>query len=204
MGDAYVTFTLNPDAQMQVFPGDEIDALLDAAMMTVRALKMEATQKYCFEAIQRARSSKEDHSYTIQDALRILYELYSRAANADVSKSEDVLKRMVAIMTEQEQPFSGPTTPSTGATDEDELAAARIANRFDIRRIIGGVFVLYGVTLTIVGIVGSDEVKNKAAGINVNLWTGLGMLVFGVLMIVWALTRPVAKEPERIRRAPAT
>jgi hypothetical protein len=115
-------------------------------------------------------------------------------------------------MTEQEQPFRGPTTPSTGATDEDEIAAARIANRFDIRRIIGGLFVFYGVILAITGIVGSDEVKNKAAGINVNLWTGLGMLVVGVLMIVWALTRPVVPEPEatrgegsgRIRRAPAT
>jgi NADH:ubiquinone oxidoreductase subunit 6 (subunit J) len=115
-------------------------------------------------------------------------------------------------MTEQEQPFRGPTTPSTGATDEEELVAARIANRFDIRRIIGGVFVLYGVILVMVGIVGSDEVKNKAAGINVNLWTGLGMLVVGVLMIVWALARPVAPEPEatrgqgsgRIRRSPAT
>ena len=115
-------------------------------------------------------------------------------------------------MTEQEQPFRGPTTPSTGATEEEEIQAARIANRFDIRRIIGGLFLVYGVTLTIVGIVGSDEVKNKAAGVNVNLWTGLGMLVVGVLMIVWALTRPVAPEPDatrgegsgRIRRSPAT
>jgi hypothetical protein len=101
-------------------------------------------------------------------------------------------------MTEQEQPFrgvGGEGIPSTGATEEEELAAARIANRFDIRRIIGGVFVLYGVTLTIVGIVGSDEVKNKAAGINVNLWTGLGMLVVGGLMIFWALARPVAPDP---------
>jgi hypothetical protein len=89
----------------------------------------------------------------------------------------------------------GEGVPSTGATDEDELAAARIANRFDIRRIIGGLFVLYGIVLVVTGIVGSDEVKNKAAGINVNLWTGLGMLVFGVLMIFWALSRPVAPKP---------
>ena len=110
-------------------------------------------------------------------------------------------------MTEQEQPFRGPTTPSTGATEEEEIQAARIANRFDIRRIIGGLFLVYGVTLTIVGIVGSDEVKNKAAGINVNLWTGLAMLVVGGLMIFWALARPVMPEPEgsgRIRRSPAT
>jgi NADH:ubiquinone oxidoreductase subunit 6 (subunit J) len=116
---------------------------------------------------------------------------------------------------EPQQPFrraTGEGVPSTGATDEDELRAARIANRFDIRRIIGALFVLYGVVLSVTGIVGSDEVKNKAVGINVDLWSGLGMLVFGVLMIVWALARPVAPEPSetrgrgsgRIRRSPAT
>lgn len=115
-------------------------------------------------------------------------------------------------MTEEQQPFSGPQTPSTGATDEDEIRTARIANRFDIRRIIGGLFLLYGVILAVVGIVGSDEIKNKAAGVNVNLWTGLAMLVVGGLMIFWALARPVMPEPEathgqgsgRIRRSPAT
>ena len=56
--------------------------------------------------------------------------------------------------------------------------------------------------LTIVGIVGSDEVKNKAAGINVNLWTGLAMLVVGGLMIFWALARPVA--PSRRPASPRT
>ena len=101
-------------------------------------------------------------------------------------------------MTEQEQPFTGPTTPSAGATDEEEeIRAQRFANRFDIRRIIGGVFVLYGVTLMVVGIVGSEEIKNKAAGVNVNLWTGLAMLVVGALMIVWALARPVFPKPAR-------
>jgi hypothetical protein len=73
----------------------------------------------------------------------------------------------------------------------DEATARKAANRFDIRRIIGGVFLVYGVILTVVGIVGSDEVKNKAAGINVNLWTGLAMLVVGAMMVAWALMRPV-------------
>jgi hypothetical protein len=102
--------------------------------------------------------------------------------------------------------------PSTGATDEEEIKAARAANRFDIRRLIGGLFVLYGLILTILGIVGSSHVKTKAAGINVDLWTGLAMLVFGALMIFWALARPTVPEPPeirgrgsgRIRRAPAT
>jgi hypothetical protein len=100
----------------------------------------------------------------------------------------------------------------TGATDEEEERIARIANRFDIRRIIGALFLLYGVVLTVMGIVGSSHVKNKADGVNIDLWTGLGMLVFAALMITWALVRPVRPEPPetrgrgsgRIRRAPAT
>ena len=78
----------------------------------------------------------------------------------------------------------------------DAATAAKAANRFDIRRIIGGLFLLYGVILTVVGIVGSTEVKNKAAGINVNLWTGLAMLVVGALMVMWALMRPVVPDRE--------
>jgi hypothetical protein len=97
----------------------------------------------------------------------------------------------------------------TGATEEDEVKARRAANRFDIRRIIGGLFVLYSVILIALGLFGSDHVKNKAAGINVDLWTGLGMLVFGAFMIFWALSRPTEPEPRReesgrVRRAPAT
>ena len=104
-----------------------------------------------------------------------------------------------------------PTAP-TGANDQDEAEAARMANRFDIRRLIGAVFVLYALILLALGIFGSHAVKTKAAGININLWTGIGMLIFGALMIFWALARPVEPEPEetrgqgsgRIRRAPAT
>ncbi len=100
----------------------------------------------------------------------------------------------------------------TGATDEDEAEAARVANRFDIRRLIGALFCLYALILIALGLFGSHTIKHKAAGINIDLWTGLGMLVVGVLMIVWALTRPVMPEPEetrgqgsgRLRRAPAT
>jgi cation transport ATPase len=111
------------------------------------------------------------------------------------------------------QPFRPPgDMPSTGATDEEEANLARNANRFDIRRIIGALFVVYGVILVVVGVVGSTAVKNKADGINVNLWVGLAMLAFAIFMIAWALIRPTAPEPPetrgegsgRIRRAPAT
>jgi hypothetical protein len=121
-------------------------------------------------------------------------------------------------MTSGDRPYGVPGAssdegrPSTGVTDEDEVHAAKVANRFDIRRLIGGLFVLYGLILLLLGLFGSHAVKHKAAGINVDLWTGIGMLIFGALMITWALTRPVQPEPPetrgegsgRLRRAPAT
>ena len=63
-------------------------------------------------------------------------------------------------------------------------------------------FTVYGLILLALGIFGSHTVKNKANGINVDLWTGLGMLVFAALMIFWALSRPPC--PSRpSRRDPA-
>jgi xanthine/uracil/vitamin C permease (AzgA family) len=100
---------------------------------------------------------------------------------------------------------------STGATDEEELQATKVANRFDIRRLIGGLFLLYGLILLALGLFGSHTTKTRAAGINIDLWTGLAMVVFAALMLFWAFSRPVAPEPPetrgegsgRIRRAPA-
>jgi hypothetical protein len=72
--------------------------------------------------------------------------------------------------------------------------AAQAANLFDLRRIIGGVFVALGLLLTILGLTESQAEIDKAAGVNINLWAGLGMLAFGVLMILWALLRPLGDE----------
>jgi hypothetical protein len=75
-----------------------------------------------------------------------------------------------------------------------ETSKRKAANLFDLRRIIGGVFLAYGLLLTILGLFASDEDIDKAAGVNINLWAGLGMLVFGILMMTWALTRPLSEE----------
>jgi|SRR4051794_24502217 hypothetical protein len=79
-------------------------------------------------------------------------------------------------------------------TQTSETRVAQAANLFDLRRIIGGVFVALGLLLTILGLTESQAEIDKAAGVNINLWTGLGMLVFGLLMILWALTRPLGDE----------
>ena len=81
------------------------------------------------------------------------------------------------------------------AAEEDSGGRAmRAANLFDLRRIIGGVFVAWGVLLVILGLTQSDAETAKASDININLWAGLGMFVVGALFLLWAFTRPLGEE----------
>ena len=66
--------------------------------------------------------------------------------------------------------------PDTGA-ETPQSAAAKL---FDLRVLIGGLFLLYGVMLTVAGFFTSSKELAKAANININLWMGIGMLVIGV------------------------
>jgi hypothetical protein len=86
--------------------------------------------------------------------------------------------------------------------DEAEEAEAehgdeeRAANLFDIRRIIGGLFLLYGIVLTVMGFGASDADLRRADGINVNLAVGITLLIVASLFIAWALLRPLGRELE--------
>ncbi|MGY5045519.1 hypothetical protein ACWDE0_07665 [Streptomyces sp. 900105755] len=73
--------------------------------------------------------------------------------------------------------------------------SATAARIFDLRRIIGGLFVLYGIIVTITGITDSQAEIDKAQGININLWTGIGMLLLGVFFLVWLWLRPIPPAP---------
>jgi hypothetical protein len=78
-------------------------------------------------------------------------------------------------------------------------ARPKKAGAFDIRLIIALLIGVYGVILTIMGAaITSDEEIAKAAGVNINLWAGIGMLVVSALFIIWAKVRPlvVPAEPE--------
>ena len=80
------------------------------------------------------------------------------------------------------------------STEPTSTREERAANLFDLRRIIGGLFTVWGVLLIILGATDSDAEINKAAGININLWAGFAMLLFGVLMLVWAFTSPLGTQ----------
>jgi hypothetical protein len=77
----------------------------------------------------------------------------------------------------------------------------RAANLFDLRRIIGGVFVLYGVVLTVVGLTDGQAELHKAAGLRINLIAGLGMLALGIIFLIWAFTRPLGRQLREEERA---
>jgi protein-S-isoprenylcysteine O-methyltransferase Ste14 len=59
----------------------------------------------------------------------------------------------------------------------------------DIKFPIGLMFTILGVILTIFGIVttGNDDMYTRSLGININLWSGCGMLLFGLIMLYLAL-----------------
>jgi len=86
---------------------------------------------------------------------------------------------------------------------EQESRAARAANLFDVRRFIGGLFLLYGLILFILGVGASDADVQKAAGVNINLWTGLAMLVVGAIFLAWAFMRPLGEELADAESEPA-
>jgi hypothetical protein len=97
---------------------------------------------------------------------------------------------------------------STGAEDRDELIhdslideaeAAELEhggarNLFDLRTIIGVLFTLYGVVLTVYGAFDGDAAVEKAAGVRINLWAGLGMLALGLGFLLWVRLRPLTVE----------
>jgi hypothetical protein len=82
------------------------------------------------------------------------------------------------------------------AEDETGGREARAANLFDIRLIIGGLFVLYGVILLIMGFGASAADKQRADGINVNLSVGIALLLIAAFFLAWARLRPLGRQLE--------
>ncbi len=79
----------------------------------------------------------------------------------------------------------------------------RKAGAFDIRLIIALLTGVYGAVLTVMGIgFTPDADLEKAAGVNINLWAGIGMLVFTALFVAWALLRPIVVPAETDTTSP--
>ena len=57
----------------------------------------------------------------------------------------------------------------------------------DLRLPIGLMFTLFGVMLALFGLVSDRAIYERSLGINVNLWWGLALLAFGLVMLTFAL-----------------
>jgi hypothetical protein len=77
------------------------------------------------------------------------------------------------------------------AADAPQSAAAKL---FDLRVLIGGLFLVYGVILTVAGFFTSSKELAKASHININLWMGIGMLIIGGFFTAWWRLRPLRRE----------
>ena len=67
------------------------------------------------------------------------------------------------------------------------------AGLFDLRWIIAVLMGLFGIVVTLMGIfdsASSTAASGKPVGVNVNLWTGIPMIVLAAAFAVWAAVRP--------------
>ena len=68
----------------------------------------------------------------------------------------------------------------------------------DIRFPIGFMFTLSGLIITVWGLISSPEIYRKSLDVNVNLWTGHAMLIFGLIFLVTGfLAQSRKKQPEK-------
>jgi hypothetical protein len=117
--------------------------------------------------------------------------------------------RLASAAPERVGQQAGPPATVGGAEAADEERGGareeRAANLFDIRRIIGGLFLLYGLVLTVLRFGASDAGLRRAHGINVDLSVGIALLVVACLFVALALLRPLGRrEREEADAAGAT
>ncbi|HEX2133689.1 MAG TPA: hypothetical protein VHH15_19255 [Actinophytocola sp.] len=69
---------------------------------------------------------------------------------------------------------------------------------FDIRLVIALLIGIYGAVITVMGVaVTSDEDIERSAGVNINLWAGLGMLAVAAAFVLWTVLRPLRVSEEK-------
>ena len=68
---------------------------------------------------------------------------------------------------------------------------------FDLRYPIGIMFSVFGAMLVIFGLASETKLYERSLGINVNLWWGLVLLVFGATMFLmaWRAAKASAARP---------
>jgi len=68
-------------------------------------------------------------------------------------------------------------------------------NQLDLRIPIGGMFAIFGAILIVYGLVSDPAMYERSLGINVNLWWGIVLLLFGLVMLWLAYRASKPKTP---------
>lgn len=73
-----------------------------------------------------------------------------------------------------------PSAPSDEADDSqaDPVRRGFWEHATDIRAVAGALFACYGTLLTIRGLMATEATIEQSEGVNINLWTGIAMLIF--------------------------
>lgn len=79
-------------------------------------------------------------------------------------------------------------------TEEEKAEMVRSTHRSDLRRILGMIFVIYGIVVFIVGLADPAADVAKTSGLAINLWTGVAMFVVGLAFFIWDHFNPVPAE----------
>jgi hypothetical protein len=66
----------------------------------------------------------------------------------------------------------------------------------DIRLPIGLMFTLFGLLLVVYGAFGDKSIYHRSLGLNVNLWWGAVLLIFGVAMLILGRRAAIGTKPE--------
>ena len=86
------------------------------------------------------------------------------------------------------------TAVDQGGTEAPPSAASQL---FDLRTIIALLFGVYGIVLTIQGLFFENETQlQKTGGIDINLWSGIIMIIMAALFALWAWLRPLVPPGE--------
>ncbi|PLS27466.1 hypothetical protein [Bifidobacterium parmae] len=79
-------------------------------------------------------------------------------------------------------------------TEAEKEEMVRSTHRSDLRRILGMIFVVYGVVVFAVGLIDPAADVAKTTGLPINLWTGALMFLAGIVFFVWDHFNPVPAE----------
>ncbi len=88
------------------------------------------------------------------------------------------------------EPTGGAPQPTVSRGEKAPEMTMRQARMLDLRIYICALFLIFGATVTAMGISPDQAQIDRAAGVNINLWAGLAMLGLAIVMGVWAFLSP--------------